>query len=175
MTDNEIIKALECCIKDNCDCGECPAIPVCQHDADCPKTIALALINRQKAEIESLNKKYQLAVTEREANVKGFTEEVERLEGNLKFVRGTVERLRKANEILSANADTAFQEGLNEAQELYAQQIKNETRDKAIKEFAERVKENVTYHEDECGDFVAWVDCRNIDRIAEKIIEKKGM
>ena len=69
MTDNEIIKALECCIKDNCDCGECPAIPVCQHDFDCPKTIALELINRQKAEIERLN-------------------------GNLKFVRGTVERQR---------------------------------------------------------------------------------
>ena len=59
MTDNEIIKALECCIKDNCDCGECPAIPVCQHDFDCPKTIALELINRQKAEIERLVKGFE--------------------------------------------------------------------------------------------------------------------
>ena len=32
--------------------------------------------NRQKAEIEQLNHKYALAVAEREANVKGFTEQL---------------------------------------------------------------------------------------------------
>lgn len=40
-------------------------------------------INRQKAEIESLTKKYEMAVAEREANVKGFTDEIERLKNNI--------------------------------------------------------------------------------------------
>ena len=52
MEDKDIIKALECCIDDNVSCEGCPAIGVCQHGPDCPKTIALELINRQKAEIE---------------------------------------------------------------------------------------------------------------------------
>ena len=51
-----------------------------------------------------------------------------------------IERLKKENKILSKNADTAFQDGLNEAQDLYAEQVKNEVRTKAIKEFAEKLK-----------------------------------
>ena len=47
MTDNEIIKALECCPLD--DIGGCRKID------------ALALINRQKAEIERLKKHLQFA------------------------------------------------------------------------------------------------------------------
>lgn len=38
----------------------------------------------------------------------------------------------------------------------------------AVKEFAERVKETVTYHEDECGEFVPWVDCRDIDNLVKE-------
>lgn len=52
-----------------------------------------------------------------------------------------VERLKKENEILSENADTAFQDGLNEAQDLYANQIKYEIESEAIKNFAELVKD----------------------------------
>ena len=52
-----------------------------------------------------------------------------------------IERLRNENEILSKNADTAFQDGLNEAQDLYAEQVKDEIKSEAIKEFAERLKE----------------------------------
>lgn len=48
-----------------------------------------------------------------------------------------IERLEKENKILSENADTAFQDGLNEAQDLYAEQVKNEVRAEAIKEFAD--------------------------------------
>ena len=49
MTDDEIIKTFECCIKD-VNCEKCPA-----KDEDCfinRPQIALDLINRQKAEIE---------------------------------------------------------------------------------------------------------------------------
>ena len=68
-----------------------------------------------------------------------------------KYFRGTIdiinrqqaeiERLERENEILSINADTAFQDGLNEAQDLYAEQVKAEVKSEAIKEFAERLKE----------------------------------
>ena len=52
MTDNEIIKALECCYT-SYDCEDCPYY--CS-DKDCPDLLmnALDLINRQKAEIEKL-------------------------------------------------------------------------------------------------------------------------
>ena len=53
MTDNEIIKALECCIEDE-DCAHCPSIkemPYCSNDI---MVGALNLIKRQQAEIERL-------------------------------------------------------------------------------------------------------------------------
>lgn len=49
-----------------------------------------------------------------------------------------IERLKRENKILSINADNAFQDGLNEAQDLYAEQVKNEVRAEAIKDFADR-------------------------------------
>ena len=53
MTDNEIIKALECCTEDE-DCTHCPSIkemPYCSNDI---MVGALNLIKRQQAEIERL-------------------------------------------------------------------------------------------------------------------------
>lgn len=56
MTDNEIIKALECCITN--DCAKCKAYDETYGEiVDCLHTIcrnALDLINRQKTEIERL-------------------------------------------------------------------------------------------------------------------------
>lgn len=98
MTENEIIKSLECCKKDDCD--NCP-----NGFGNCYSNLsgyALDLINRQKKEID---------------------------------------RLERYNEILSINADTAFQDGLNEAQDLYSEQVKAEIKSEAIKEFAERLCE----------------------------------
>ena len=65
MTDNDIIKALECCDKFECD--ECP---LDHHSADpviCErrcKQEALDLINRQKAEIERLQSTIESLVNE---------------------------------------------------------------------------------------------------------------
>ena len=59
--------------------------------------------------------------------------------------KAEIERLKKENTILSKNADTAFQDGLNEAQDLYALQIKNDIKAMAIKEFAERLKGIVNF------------------------------
>lgn len=56
MTDNEIIKALECCQAGNdynTTCKKCPIKSICDDDRPLLK-MALDLINRQKAEIERL-------------------------------------------------------------------------------------------------------------------------
>jgi hypothetical protein len=41
-----------------------------------------------------------------------------------------------------------------------------------IKSFTEKLKNEVTYHVDECDEFVPWVDCRDIDKLAEEEITK---
>lgn len=75
FTDDEVRRMLEA-IGDVGDCSrDCIFYNGKVHS--CGGTVAqhaLDLINRQKAEIERLNKKYELAVAEREANVKGFTD-----------------------------------------------------------------------------------------------------
>ena len=55
MTDNEIMKALECC--ETGDCIHCPRWKNGWISGDCSDltTLALDLINRQKAEIERLH------------------------------------------------------------------------------------------------------------------------
>lgn len=59
MTDNEIIKALECC-NINGSCSKCPYDGArFETERDCASEMtadALALINRQRAEIERLEK-----------------------------------------------------------------------------------------------------------------------
>lgn len=105
MTDNEIIKALECCQREyDKNCKQCPynkySITGCRGEL---RKDTLDFINRLQAENE---------------------------------------RLKKENEILSINADTAFQDGLNEAQDLYAKQVKAEIKSEAVREFAERLKDD---------------------------------
>ena len=55
MTDNDIIKALECCL--TYDCDNCPFNPFnCDPNL---QEYAIDIINRQKAEIESLKESIQ--------------------------------------------------------------------------------------------------------------------
>lgn len=67
MTDNEIIKALECLRGNAFDCGECPYCSC--YPAPCEQQVAkdvLSLINRQKEEIERLkNHDLQVEVSEK--------------------------------------------------------------------------------------------------------------
>lgn len=61
MTDEEIIKTLECCSdSENYQCNKCPLYADCEK-ASIAKN-ALDLVNRQKAEIERL-KNYELVVS----------------------------------------------------------------------------------------------------------------
>lgn len=83
FTDDEIVKALECCSKDVPIQNSCEGCPFAGKKcaAFLPQT-ALDLINRQKVEIESLkiaNEKMYSANKEQEAEIEALKEEVNRL------------------------------------------------------------------------------------------------
>ena len=87
MTDNEIIKALKCCIDEH-SCYEC--IYRLGMSAQCMTNLmrdALTLINRQKAEIEKLKTDFQIEASnklEKEIKteaIKGFAERLKPLLG----------------------------------------------------------------------------------------------
>ena len=74
MTDNDIIKALECCTtEDSADCTNCPLNKTEECYFVNLHTHALALINRQKAEIERLEK-----LSEFRCNYMGYFLKLER-------------------------------------------------------------------------------------------------
>lgn len=63
MTNNEIIKALECCLNDSCYTSECFFFKETKDGEHCQTVAikyALDLINRQKATIEKLKKEINL-------------------------------------------------------------------------------------------------------------------
>ena len=88
--------------------------------------------------------------------------------------KAEIERLKRENEILSVNADTAFQDGLNEARDLYATEVENEIKAEAIKEFADKLKENITdCHTVSDGEYVGydWTDITHcIDNLIKEMV-----
>lgn len=58
--------------------------------------------------------------------------------------KAQIESLRKENKILSHDADTAFQESLNENRDLFKKEVEPEIRAEAYKEFAERLKKPIS-------------------------------
>ena len=89
--------------------------------------------------------------------------------------KAEIERLKRKNKILSINADTAFQDGLNEARDLYATEVENEIKVGAVREFAERLKENITdCHTVSDGEYVGydWTDITHcIDNLIKEMEE----
>ena len=143
MTDNEIKRALGCCMhsKWSDKCSEC-FYAECDSEKGCVKELledALDLINRQQAKIEELT-------------------------GNLKFVRGTVERQKAEIERLQnecfciANEREAIKDCINTAVE--------EAKAEAIKEFAERLKEEAVT---KC-DWDNCVDVEDIDNLVKEMV-----
>lgn len=63
MTDKDIIKALKCCVIDDCD--------VCPYKRNCKNVMCdvLELINRQQAEIEAWKNEYLRACAERDVRI----------------------------------------------------------------------------------------------------------
>ena len=88
--------------------------------------------------------------------------------------KAEIERLKRENEILSVNADTAFQDGLNEARDLYATEVENEIKAEAVREFADKLKENITdCHTVSDGEYVGydWTDITHcIDNLIKEMV-----
>ena len=125
MTDNEIIKALECCMKTEfiSDCAKCEMLA-----SDCKDTLienALDLINRQKAEIERLTETLDGETTE---NMR-LKHEIEKLENE--SYRAKVE--------ISKHYDY-MDKAANEAIDVFANSLKiklNRMIDNLVKEMTE--------------------------------------
>ena len=118
MTDEQIVEPLKYCSKGATISFMCPLYNKTYHCVDMLAENALDLIKRQKTEIERLKSMNQAKLD-------------------------CIHDLQKKNEILSRNADTAFQDGLNERRDLFAPEIKFE----AYKEFAERLKSYLLLNE----------------------------
>ena len=120
MTDAEIIKALECCKKDDCD--------------NCPNNFGNCY-----------------------ANLSGYSLDI------IKRKQAEIDRLERYNEIITINADTAFQDGLNEAQDLYAEEVKAKIKTESIKEFAVRLKCGVPQE-------TGVIRCSDIDNLVKEMV-----
>ena len=90
LTDNEIIKALECCFIEQ-QCNYCPLYK--EHSADCLDTVlknAHALITRQKTENENLkveNQSLRSAANSLKMHYEEAQAEIERLKIELDFAK----------------------------------------------------------------------------------------
>lgn len=92
-------------------------------------------------------------------------------------LKSKIIELEHCNSILSINADTAFQDGLNESRDLYAKEVEMEIRAEAIKEFAYKLKDHLRFDDCEydcenccyaCKDYVPF-----IDNLVEEMTEGK--
>lgn len=106
MTDNDIIKALECCISTlPSDCRECPLFCETNSKMVCSKILiklVFNLINRQRAEIERLTSIHDKLCCEISDIVHINLEEYEKIRAEA--VKGFVERLKKEVAPFVANA-----------------------------------------------------------------------
>ena len=157
MTDNEIIKILECCRKPvGQACKECPlnskGVDCLDFDVD---ELILDLINRQKAEIEAL-------IAGQETLQKYRDEEINRLEIELKAMRGAANSYKAEVERLERSA----KQWEDTAKDLYIsrENIKAE----AVKEFAERLKEKATPHYFDNTHFAVKVE--EIDNLVKEMV-----
>ncbi|MBO5037729.1 MAG: hypothetical protein J6D42_11705 [Clostridia bacterium] len=112
LTDNEIIKALECCKGADTGCWECKLSDSCKFTVQDIMQNALDLINRQKAEIERLRELIK--------EIYGLNGELEEVDKKLKNIYEIEDSLR------AEKADVMY----------YKDQIKSEAR----KEFAKKLK-----------------------------------
>lgn len=179
MTDKEILKGLECCAIKH-DCNECPyKVEKCEL-LNSILSDALDLINRQQAEIEklqSMNRDLKVDTFNIEEQLKDVTEEFicqqtvyNDLSNIIKEKNAEIDRLKNENEILSLNADNAFQDGMNEAQDLYAEQVKAEVKSEAIKEYKEKLKEHAYLDSGITGYQAMVVDLSDIENIADEMV-----
>ena len=117
MTDNEIIKALECCTTKGTKCSDCPAFKKVDR-SDCKKYFrgALDLINRQKAEYNNLLEQFCILDCE--------SGRLEKVDENQK---AEIERLTKETMNMAATIETCQGEAIKEFAEKWKDEIISET------------------------------------------------
>lgn len=101
-TDEEIVKALECCLCDNLECSQCQNKELDRIECDELATKTIDLINRQKENIERLNKK-----VEELSDVLSDTIRISYAEAKAEASKEFAERIREcctSNNDLSADA-----------------------------------------------------------------------
>ena len=130
MTDNEIIKSMQCVIGNDANCSECTyqkVLPFPSCRMMCAKN-ALDLINRQKAEIERLKKNYEELIYKTECLLCHAT-------GNKfsKYTYTTQEMISFVDDYIQDCCDEVIEE------------TKATAKSEAIKEFAERLKEKLQW------------------------------
>lgn len=131
MTDNEIIKALECCAKTEfiSDCAKCEMLAF-----DCKDILieyALDLINRQKAEIDRLQKTVVDLNTNLSESINCFT----RMESLYKIKCKELEISK--SEAIKEFAERLKSEYEDEKQGRYINWLMNDIIDNLVKEMAE--------------------------------------
>lgn len=108
MTDNEIVKDLECCLRD------VPPCYACKYDADtitpdeCMGNLmkdTLDLINRQKAEIENLNIELKIK-SQKRANIFEITDAFER--GRSRGIKEFADKLKKSQSVTNCESEWLY-------------------------------------------------------------------
>jgi SMC interacting uncharacterized protein involved in chromosome segregation len=139
MTDNEIVKALECCLQEYGNCDDCPYKEyqcVSEKDGNVFYKDILDLINRQKAEIEEKDIEIDILIKKKEA----LRDEIDKQDVEIMRLKHEVERLQDRKHkciYLSDNETTEF------CVDSICPEFKTKKmiKDEAIKGFAEKLKE----------------------------------
>lgn len=136
MTDEQIIKAMQCVIGNVVSCSECeyrkaPLYPICRRM--CAEN-ALDLINRQKAKIEELRSDKIIA----ERHEKDARELFVGCTRQLEEAKAEIERLKKGVSFTFAIED------FESIKETIISNLDNKIKSEAIKEFAECLKSRLS-------------------------------
>jgi len=121
MTDNEIIKALECCSKDDIDCEQCPANGLCDNDDYCFTGAILDLINRQKAEIAKKDTEIDILIRKKEALRDEIAEkqaEIERLHKSQKPTGAAGYKIENGKVIMYADVLNGYRHEYKDLEEI---------------------------------------------------------
>ena len=97
-TDEEIVKALECCLCDNSECLQCQNKELCKIECDELATETIDLINRQKETIETLRKcveQHHIIRKDSKSPLSLLTKEI-RVEAYKEFAKEVNEEIKKA-------------------------------------------------------------------------------
>ena len=169
MTDNEIIKALECCVSSTGSeaCNGCPfnVKDICEKDSNALAKFSLDLINRQKAEIKKKDTEIDILIRKKETlrneiselQRKNFELEIElnAMRGAANSYKSRAEGLQMDNEQLHSDIVNANQnfDHIKELWEAEKEKVANTktkvieaykklqtARDKAYNKFAERLQ-----------------------------------